>query len=135
MEENEKLKNNGLKEELDRLRKDLKDKLDAKVKADAALAKQNQAIAAASLAASTGGTVEEKKRYIGALQEATIRRQNNLNSLQQSVTNYKVRPCFFRLRNVLMKGIYSRPKQIRTREPSKSSRLEKAASSMYLQSV
>ena len=89
-----------MKDELEKLKNEVKTKNEELLRARAAYAKQEQANYAASIAAETGGTVEEKKRYIGALEEAKIRRQNNLSALEQSVANYKVNQVFSHQRKI-----------------------------------
>ncbi len=90
--EQEKLKDGarGLKDELERLQKQSEQKKQELKKAEDAYVRQEQANISAAISASAGGTVDEKKRYIGALQEAMKRKLNNLDALHLTVSNYEV---------------------------------------------
>jgi hypothetical protein len=90
--EQEKLKDGarGLKDELERLLKDSEQKKRELKKAEDGYVRQEQANISAAISASAGGTIDEKKRYIGALQEAMKRKLNNLDALHLTVSNYEV---------------------------------------------
>ncbi len=79
-----------MKDELERLIKESKQKKEDLKKAEDAYVRQEQANIAAAISVSAGGTLDEKKRYIGALQEAMKRKLNNLDALHLTISNYEV---------------------------------------------
>ena len=90
--EQNKLRNGsqGLKDELEKLKSELKNKSDKLQSLKSEQDKLDQIYNTTALAAATGGSVDDKRRYIGALQMAKGKRQSNLTALQQSVSNYDV---------------------------------------------
>ncbi len=91
MEQN-KLRNGsqGLKEELEKLKAELRAKSEKLQNLKSEQDKLEQMYSTTALAAATGGSVDDKRRYIGALQMAKGKKQSNLTALQQSVSNYDV---------------------------------------------